>query len=194
MHLVLTPTTLPDATSHNVLADLRGREKPDEIVLLACHLDSWDVGTGAIDDGAGCVAVMETMRILKELGLRPRRTIRGVLFTNEENGLAGGRAYRESVGEEIEGHVAAIEMDGGAERPLGFGFGLNGVEPDSGDPVYEAAFKNLQDIGALLDGIEAGEIFRGGGGADIGPHINIWNMIHFFAYRVMVVDNDLWGN
>ncbi len=95
--------------------------------------------------------------------------MRLVLWTNEEIGLGGGKAYREWVGEAIDKHVAAIEMDGGAERPLGFGFGLNGVEPDSGDPIYESALAQLQAIGHLLLGIEAGQIFRGGGGADIGP-------------------------
>jgi len=92
-----------------------------------------------------------------------------VLWTNEENGLAGGQAYRESIEDEIENHVAAIEMDGGAERPVGFGFGLNGTEPDSGDEIYEAAYSDLEAIGQLLDGIDVGQIIRGGGGADIGP-------------------------
>jgi carboxypeptidase Q len=161
--------TLPDTTSANVIAEIRGTEAPDEIVVMGGHYDSWDVGQGAHDDGAGCIAAWQALRILKKLDLRPRRTLRVVLWTNEENGLAGGKAYRELVGNEIDNHVAAIEMDGGAERPVGFGFGLNGVEPDSGDPIYEAAFRNLQAIGSLLDGIEGGQIKRGGGGADIGP-------------------------
>lgn len=93
------------------------------------------------------------------------------LWTNEENGLRGGRAYHSRLGSDVSNHVAAIEMDGGAERPIGFGFGLDGVSPDEGSPVYEAALQKLQQIGKLLDGIEAGEIIRGGGGADIGPLI-----------------------
>ncbi len=169
LELSMKAMTLPDAKSANVVAEIRGSQTPGEIVVMGGHFDSWDVGQGAHDDGAGCIAAWQALRILQGLGLRPRRTLRVVLWTNEENGLAGGTGYREWVGEEIDNHVAAIEMDGGAERPLGFGFGLSGVESDSGEPIYEEALKDLQAIGSLLDGIEAGEIFRGGGGADIGP-------------------------
>jgi hypothetical protein len=169
LELHMEAQTLPDAASANVIAEIRGTEAPEEIVVMGGHYDSWDVGQGAHDDGAGCIAAWQALRILKKLDLRPRRTLRVVLWTNEENGLAGGKAYRELVGNEIDSHVAAIEMDGGAERPVGFGFGLNGVEPESGDPVYETAYRNLQAIGSLLDGIDAGRISRGGGGADIGP-------------------------
>jgi hypothetical protein len=172
LELHMEAQTLPDAMSANVIAEIRGTEAPEEVVVLGGHYDSWDVGQGAHDDGAGCIAAWQALRILQRLGLRPRRTLRVVLWTNEENGLAGGKAYRESVGDEIENHVAAIEMDGGAERPVGFGFGLRGVEPESNNPVYEAAYRNLQVIGSLLDGIDAGRISRGGGGADIGPLMN----------------------
>src|SRR6185503_3589736 len=95
VHLVLTCRTLDDADSANVLGEIRGREKPDEVVLVGAHLDSWDLAQGAIDDGAGVAMVMETLRVLKALDLTPRRTVRGVLFMNEENGLRGGRAYAE---------------------------------------------------------------------------------------------------
>jgi Zn-dependent M28 family amino/carboxypeptidase len=115
------------------------------------------------------MAAWQALTIIKKLGLRPRRTLRVVLWTNEENGLRGGVGYRQWVGDDVENHVAAIEMDGGAERPIGFGFGLQGVSPEEGNPAYEAAFVKLQQIGRLLDGIDAGEILRGGGGADIGP-------------------------
>ena len=101
------------------------------------------------------------------LGLQPRRTLRVVLWTNEENGLRGGKAYREWVGDDIESHVAAIEMDGGAERPVGFGLGLGMDDKDAPDAVYEKAMSTLTQIGALLDGIDAGLMQRGGGGADI---------------------------
>ena len=106
----------------NVIAEIRGSERPDEIVLIGGHLDSWDLGTGAIDDGSGVVMVMETMRAMKELGIRPKRTIRGVLFMNEENGLRGGRKYFENAAkrEELQNHVAAIESDAGAATPVGF--------------------------------------------------------------------------
>ncbi|HYI10658.1 MAG TPA: M20/M25/M40 family metallo-hydrolase [Thermoanaerobaculia bacterium] len=122
MHLVLTPRTLPDVASANVIAEIRGTERPGEIVLIGGHLDSWDLGTGAIDNGSGCAMVMETMRALKELGIRPKRTIRAVLFMNEENGLRGGKTYFANAAkrEELHRHVAAIESDAGAAPPVGF--------------------------------------------------------------------------
>jgi carboxypeptidase Q len=128
MHLVLTPRTLPDAVSANVIAEIKGSELPDEIVLIGGHLDSWDLGTGAIDDGSGCVMVMETLRTLKELGIRPKRTIRGVLFMNEENGLMGGKTYFRNAArrEELHRHIAAIETDAGAAKPVGFITTLHG--------------------------------------------------------------------
>ena len=124
MHLVLTPRTLKDAASANVVAELRGTERPEEIVLIGAHLDSWDLGTGAIDDGAGVAMVMETMRLFKQMNLQPRRTIRCVLFMNEENGLRGGRAY--AARHKKEHHVAAIETDAGAAAPTGFSTTLKG--------------------------------------------------------------------
>ena len=122
MHLTLTPRTLPDVASANVVAEIRGSERPEEIVLIGGHLDSWDLGTGAIDNGSGCAMVMETMRAIKELGLKPKRTIRAVLFMNEENGLRGGHAYFAGAArrEELQHHVAAIESDAGAAPPTGF--------------------------------------------------------------------------
>ncbi len=124
MHVVLTPKTLPDVESANVIAEIRGTEHPEEIVLIGAHLDSWDLGTGAIDDGSGVAMVMETLRIIRESGLRPARTIRGVLFMNEENGLNGGRAY--FANHKNEKHVAAIETDAGAAAPTGFNTTLKG--------------------------------------------------------------------
>ncbi len=122
MQLVLTPRTLPDVASANVIGEIRGSERPEEIVLIGGHLDSWDLGTGAIDDGSGVAMVMETLRVLKELGIRPKRTIRGVLFMNEENGLRGGHKYFDNVSkrEELHKHVAVIETDAGAAPPTGF--------------------------------------------------------------------------
>ena len=158
VHLVLGCQTLPDAPSANVLADLPGRERPEEIVLIGAHLDSWDLGTGAIDDGAGVAIVMETMRLLTSLGLTPRRTIRAALFTNEENGLGGGRAYAEVHADELPRHVAAIETDSGGASPQGFGVSAG-----------EGAVEIVRSIAAALDSIGAGEISPGGGGADIGP-------------------------
>jgi Zn-dependent M28 family amino/carboxypeptidase len=128
--------------SANVVAEIRGSEKPDEIVLIGAHLDSWDLGTGAIDDGSGVAMVMETMRILHELDLRPRRTVRCVLFMNEENGLNGGRAY--FAAHKNEKHVAAIESDAGGAAPTGF------ITTLSGDALaaLEARVRILDRIGA----------------------------------------------
>lgn len=120
MRLVLTPQTLPEVESANVVAELAGRSSPEEIVLIGGHLDSWDLGTGAIDNGSGVAMVMEVMRLLKASGLRPRRTIRAVLFMNEENGLRGGRGYAEQHADELTFHVAAIESDAGTAAPVAF--------------------------------------------------------------------------
>jgi carboxypeptidase Q len=162
VHLEMQAQTLPNAKSANVMGEIRGREKPDEIVVMGGHIDSWDVGQGAQDDGSGIIAALEAAHIIHQLGLRPRRTLRVVFWVNEENGLAGGRAYRESLGDSIKKHVAAIEMDGGAEKPVGFGLGMASGNPD-------AALEQMQQIGKLLEGIGAGQMTKGGGGADIGP-------------------------
>lgn len=151
----------PDVDSHNVMGEIRGSEKPEEVVVLGGHIDSWDVGQGANDDGSGIVAAFQAVALIKKLGLHPRRTIRVVFWVNEENGGAGGFAYRAMVGDRVKNHVAAIEMDGGAELPLGFGFG--------GDKISPAAFQRAVEIGKLLSGIKGGEMTEGGGGADIGP-------------------------
>jgi carboxypeptidase Q len=151
---------LPDAESANVIAELKGSEKPDEIVLISGHYDSWDVGQGAHDDGGSCIVVWEAVRLLKELGLRPRRTIRVVLYTNEENGLRGGNAYRDAHREELAKHVLAIEADSGVYRPEGFGLVATA-------PLQVRA--NLEEIAKLLSGIGADRIGASGGGADIGP-------------------------
>jgi Zn-dependent M28 family amino/carboxypeptidase len=121
VELAMGARTLPDAPSANVVGELRGRELPDEIVLLGAHLDSWDVGQGASDDGAGCVAVMEALRLLRQAGLVPRRTLRVVLFTAEEYGLAGAKAYHDQHG--AEHHVAAFETDYGMAAPDAIGVG-----------------------------------------------------------------------
>ena len=120
MHLVLTPQTLPDAVSYNVIADLKGSEHPEQIVIASGHLDSWDLGRGAIDDGAGVVVAMQTAQLLKQLNLRPKRTIRIIAWMNEENGTRGARAYAEDHKADLANHFAAIESDLGAGHPLGF--------------------------------------------------------------------------
>ena len=172
VRLEMEARMLEDAQSYNVIAEIPGSERPEEVVVMGGHYDSWDVGEGVHDDGAACIAAWQALRLIDRLGLQPRRTLRVVLWTNEENGLRGGVEYRAALNEaEVTAHVAAIEMDGGCERPVGFGFGLWGVDPDAEepDPVYENALHRLRQIAALLDSIGASTIARGGHGADIGP-------------------------
>ena len=151
---------LPDADSANVIAELKGTEKPDEIVLVGGHFDSWDVGQGAHDDGGGCIVSWEVARLLKALKLRPRRTIRVVLFTNEENGVRGGNAYRDAYKADAAKHVFAIESDSGVYRPTGFGLS------EQAPPQARA---DIIEIAKLLSGIRADRIDPDGGGVDIGP-------------------------
>ncbi|HUJ15267.1 MAG TPA: M20/M25/M40 family metallo-hydrolase [Thermoanaerobaculia bacterium] len=146
MHLVLTPKTLPDAASANVIAEIRGSERPDEIVLVGAHLDSWDLATGAIDDGSGVAMVMETIRLLHEMHLQPKRTIRCVLFMNEENGLNGGRRYFAE--HKNEKHVAAIESDSGAAAPIGFLTTLKGDAAADLERQMQLHFETGSDTGA----------------------------------------------
>jgi carboxypeptidase Q len=122
MRLVTSGHYEPDAESANVVGEIRGREKPDEIVLVGGHLDSWDVGTGASDDGVGCVVTWEAARLMKKLGIRPRRTVRVVLWTNEENGLKGAAAYAEKYAASASHHVFALESDSGVFSPPALGF------------------------------------------------------------------------
>jgi carboxypeptidase Q len=158
VRLELGARTLPDVPSRNVVAELVGSEHPEEVVVLGGHIDSWDVGQGAMDDGGGSVAAWEAVRLIQQLGLQPRRTLRVVLWTNEENGLRGATAYREAHRSEMDQHVLAIESDGGVFKPRGFGFG-------GSDDAYAV----VAEVGTLLDRIEAGTVTRPGGGADIGP-------------------------
>jgi Zn-dependent M28 family amino/carboxypeptidase len=120
MHLILTPQKLPDETSYNVIADLKGSDHPEQIVVVSGHLDSWDLGTGAIDDGAGVVMAMETAEILQRLHLRPARTLRVIAWMDEETGGSGSRAYTTEYTNDFPHHIAAIESDAGAAHPLGF--------------------------------------------------------------------------
>ena len=147
-----------DAQSYNVVGEIRGRELPNEIIVVGGHFDSWDVGAGASDDGGGCVASWEAVRLMLKLNLRPRRTIRVVLFTNEENGTRGGNGYRDQHQAELANHVMMLESDGGVFDPAGFGY----TGPDSGRPT-------VTTIGSLLKSIGADPILAAGSGADIGP-------------------------
>jgi hypothetical protein len=151
-------STLADAESANVVGEIRGNVAPEDVVVIGGHLDSWDVGTGAQDDGAGCAISMEAMRLIRSLGLKPKRTIRAVLFTNEENGLRGGKAYAEAHAAELPHHVAAIESDSGGGRPLGFG-----VSAGAG------AVDVVKRLATQLAPFAADDVSDSGGGADISP-------------------------
>jgi carboxypeptidase Q len=155
--------TLPDAESANVVAELRGREKPEEIVVIGGHLDSWDVGQGAHDDAAGCVMSMEALNVLRKLDLRPRRTIRVVLWTNEENGLAGGKQYAKDHAAELPRHVAAIESDSG-------GFNPDAYSVECADKFREKiAAAQVKQIARLLNGLGVRKVSVGHSGADVSP-------------------------
>jgi Zn-dependent M28 family amino/carboxypeptidase len=156
VRMVLSAHTMPDVESANVLGELRGTEKPGEVIVIGGHLDSWDKGQGAHDDGAGCIEAIEALRLLKTLGLKPKRTIRAVMFMNEENGSRGGIAYAEK-DRPGEKHVAAIESDEGGFTPHGFGVS---------DSV---AHTKLQRWAPLFKFMDANRIELGGGGADISP-------------------------
>lgn len=158
MHLLLEGRMEGEVQSANVVAEIRGRERPDEVVLIGGHLDSWDVGPGASDDGAGSIATWEAARLIVKLGLRPRRTIRVVLFTNEENGLRGAQAYAERYAASAADHVFALESDSGVFQPASLGF--------SGSPAARAVVTHLA---SLLAPLGFGDVLPGGGGADIGP-------------------------
>ncbi len=144
--------------SYNVIGELRGSERPDEFILIGGHLDSWDVGEGAQDDGAGVVQSMEVIRSLKAAGIRPKRTVRAVLFMNEENGLRGGRAYADSVRARKEKHILALETDAGGFAPRGVGL-----------QVSPAQLEKVKGWKAYFFPLYADDIKVGGGGADISP-------------------------
>jgi hypothetical protein len=157
VRLRLSAKIHPDVESANVIGEIRGSEHPEEVILIGGHLDAWDKGEGAHDDGAGCAQVVDVIRILRSHNLVPRRTIRAVLFMNEENGLRGGKAYaeRERPGEKL---IAALETDAGGLSPRGFG-----VTADS------SVFRKIASFGYLFSSIDADHVRPGGGGADISP-------------------------
>jgi carboxypeptidase Q len=160
LRLKMDAQMLPDADSFNIVGEIRGREFPDEVVVVGGHFDSWDVGTGSTDDGGGCVVTWEALRLMKKLNLRPRRTVRVVLWTNEENGLRGGTAYRDRYRDQLANHVLMLESDSGVFRPTGFGF--------TGSDTARA---RIEGVASLLRGIQADRIAPAGGGADIGPSV-----------------------
>jgi carboxypeptidase Q len=165
VRLRLDARMLPDAESANVIGELRGSEKPDEIVVIGAHLDSWDVGQGAHDDGAGCVTMMQTLTLLKQLGLVPKRTIRVVLFTNEENGVRGGKAYAKDHVAELPRTVFALESDAGGFSPRGFG--VLASKPDA----QARAIARVTDILTLLAPLGVTRVLPGWTGTDVEPMV-----------------------
>lgn len=160
LHLTLTPQTLPDVESYNVIADVKGSEHPEQVIIVSGHLDSWDLGTGAIDDGAGVAVAMQVAQLVKRLGLRPKRTIRVIAWMNEENGLMGGKTYAEDHKAEFANHVAAIESDLGAGHPVGFTAHVN-----------SKALETLRPIASVLQASGASIIrqSQNAEGADVSP-------------------------
>ena len=160
----------PDAESFNVVGEIRGSEKPEEIVLVGGHFDSWDAGTGASDDGVGCIVTWEAARLMKKLNIRPKRTVRVVLFTNEENGMRGGNGYRDQHAAQAANHVLAVESDSGVFAPAHLGF-----------TGSDGARKLMGEIFTLLTPLGLQDIVGGGGGADIGP-ISTLGKVPMLAY------------
>ncbi len=159
LKLVLGCRPLPDGTSANVIGEVKGRERPEEVVVVSGHLDSWDLGTGAIDDGAGCAIAVEAARLIAAAPRRPRRTVRVVLFANEESGLAGGKGYAARHAAELPRHAGAFEADSGTGAPLGFSWSA----ADALEPALAAVARLLEPLGA-------GGLRKGGqGGADVSP-------------------------
>jgi carboxypeptidase Q len=165
MRLVMEARMEPEVESANVVGEIRGREKPDEIVLLGGHIDSWDVGSGASDDGAGCIVTWEALRLMRRLGIQPRRTVRLVLWTNEENGFAGANAYAARYAATADKHVFALESDSGVFAPAAFGF--------TGSP---AARTVVTQIATLVSRLGFGTLGPTGGGADVGPIADAGNV------------------
>jgi Zn-dependent M28 family amino/carboxypeptidase len=169
MRLILTPQKLPDVTSYNVIADLKGSEHPEQVVVVSGHLDSWDLGTGAIDDGAGVVVAMEAAELVQKLHLHPKRTLRVIAWMDEESGSSGSAAYTKDHTADFPNHVAAIESDSGAAHPLGFevkmsqhaqellrpvlsvlqSFGANGIQSSSYPPGADISAMSEAGVPAL---------------------------------------------
>ncbi len=189
VHLQMDAHMEADVEAGNVMGEIVGSEHPEQVVAIGGHIDSWDVGQGAQDDGSGIMAAYQAVTLIHKLGLKPKRTIRLVFWVNEENGDAGGRAYRKMIGEKIGDQVAAIEMDGGAEKPLGIGYGslggsrpprtAAGAVPSAPSPAsldtnamsaeVKQSVDYLQDIVSMLGPIGTDTVSPGGGGTDIGP-------------------------
>lgn len=186
LHLTLTPQTLPDAQSYNVIADWKGSEHPDQVVIVSGHLDSWDLGTGAIDDGAGVVVSMQAIHLLKELGIRPKRTVRFVAWMAEEEGSQGAAAYVADHKDQVANHIGAIESDLGSDHPTGISY--------AGKPELA---QWLRPVGQVLDAIgaplvegsgETGEDTSGLGQAGVPTFAPIQDSRFYFNYHHTAAD------
>ncbi len=199
VHLEMEARTDADADSFDVMGEIVGSEKPDEIIAIGGHIDSWDVGQGAHDDGASLMAALEAVSLMKKLGIRPRRTIRVVFWTNEENGGRGGVAYRDWLGDNVGKHVAAIEMDGGAETPVGFEVAASAsprrrarAGGAAAPPTVPADFQpKVAAIAKLLARIHSDKVVVGESEADVEPLLAAGvpvlglrtTMEHYFDYH-----------
>lgn len=172
VRLKMSAKTLAPAPSRNVVAEIKGSERPNEVIVMGGHIDSWDVGQGAMDDGAGCVSAWEALRLIKQLGVRPKRTIRVVFWTNEEIGLGGGTAYRDAHKAELGDHIYALESDNGVFTPRGIAFGGS-----------DAGLAMMRSISPLLARVGADAVSAGGPEADIGP-------IFALGVPVLSIDTD----
>ncbi|MDQ1267245.1 MAG: Peptidase protein, partial [Bacteroidota bacterium] len=155
VHIYMEAETLPDAPSYNVIAEIKGSEKPDDIIVMGGHSDSWDVGSGAHDDGGGIISTWEALRLIKKIGLKPKRTIRAVMFVNEENGVRGGKAYAEK--HKMEKHSLVFEFDSGVFPP-------DKMQFQGQDSIFNA----IKPIEAAFKGADSLQITKGGWGVDIG--------------------------
>jgi Zn-dependent M28 family amino/carboxypeptidase len=158
IHLEMGARMLPDVESGDVVGEIPGKTHPEQVVVIGGHIDSWDVGQGAQDDGASIMACLQALALIHKLGLQPARTLRVAFWVNEENGGRGGEGYRAWIGDKVQNHVAAIEMDGGAEAPRGYGASTD-----------QHSLELLIQIAKLLEKIGADQIRPGGGGSDIQP-------------------------
>jgi carboxypeptidase Q len=186
VHLELDEQQLPDVESANVIGELRGSDKPDEVVVIGGHIDSWDVGQGAHDDGTGITMMMEVLRVMKQLHLQPHRTIRAVLFVNEENGVRGAKGYAEAHKDELAKTVMALESDSGGFAPQGF------VVAHADKDATQRVLDRVAAIATLLGSIRATRVRAGGEtGTDVDPmkpagvpQVGLWvDTRHYFDYH-----------
>jgi hypothetical protein len=186
LHLTLTPQTLPNTQSYNVIADWKGTEHPEQLVIVSGHLDSWDLGTGAIDDGAGVVVAMQAIHLLHDLGIRPRRTIRMIAWMSEEEGSEGAAAYMADHKDDLQNHIGAIESDLGADHPTGIYFA---GKPALG-PWLRPVGEVLDAIGAenLISAPETGEDIAGLTGKGVPSFAPVQDNRFYFNYHHTAAD------